>query len=137
MKTIKTYFPALVLILVVVATGILKAQPGTLQDDHFLKSLDLNQTEEKVAPLPFNTALIASEALFQKLEKEYFTNQPEEEVAPVPEAVQKMTYRIKLEKAWKLASTVEEEPQIDDLPPAVKQFMAAYQKKLMAVVVKK
>ena len=137
MKTIKTYFPLFVLGLLVAATGLLKAQPGISSTDHFLNLLDRNQPEEKTAPLPFNTAKIASEALFQKLEKEYFFHDNEEAVAPLPAGVQKMAYQVKLEKAWKLASVQEEEPQIDDLSPAVKQFMAAYRKTLMADAEKK
>ena len=137
MKTIKTYFPLFVLGLLVAATGLLKAQPGLQTEDTFLTLLDRNQPEERTAPLPFNTAKIASEALFQKLEKEYFFHEGEEMVAPLPVEVQKMDYRIKLEKAWKLASVQEEEPQIDDLSPAVKQFMASYRKTLMADAEKK
>ncbi len=137
MKTIKTYIPLFVLALLVTATGILKAQPGMQKEDAFLNALFLSQQDEKVAPLPFNTAKIASEALFQKLEKEYFSQDTEEEVAPLPAEVEKMAYRSRLEKAWKLASVMEEEPEINDLPSAVKKFMAAYQKKLMADVLKK
>jgi hypothetical protein len=137
MKTIKTYIPALIFAFVMAGWGILKAQPENHQDDIFLQRLFLNQPEEKVAPLPFNTAAIASEALFQKLEKEYFLNLPEEEVAPLPEAVKKTAYRLKMEKAWNLISVVEDEPEIDDLPPAVKQFMVDYQKKLLAQTAEK
>ncbi len=137
MKTIKTYIPLFVLGLLVAATGILRAQPGIQQEDTFLNTLDRNQPEDKVAPLPFNTAKMASEALFQKLEKEYFSNEKEETVAPLPVEVQKMVYRSKLEKAWKLASVQEEDPEINDLPPAVKKFMAAYLKSLIVEAGKK
>ena len=137
MKTIKTYFPLFVLGLLLASTGLLKAQPGISSEDTFLNLLDRNQPEEKTAPLPFNTEKIASEALFQKLEKEYFFHESEETAAPLPAEVQKMAYQVRLEKVWKLASVQEEEPQIDDLPSSVKQFMAAYQKKHIAMACKK
>ena len=136
MKTIRTYFPVFVFSLLIAGIGILKAQPVIHKDD-FLYRLFSEQPEEVVAPLPFNTATIASEVLFQKLETQYFSKEPEEQVAPLPAAVQKMTSEILLEQAWQKVSVVEDEPQIDDLPPAVKKFMAEYHKSLLAEAKKK
>ncbi len=136
MKTLKTYIPIFVFSLLIAGIGILKAQPVNHKDD-FLLRLFSEQSEETVAPLPFNTATITSEVLFQKLEKEYFSKDTEEETAPLPAAVQKMSAQMRLEQAWKKVSVVEDEPQIDDLPPAVKKFMAEYHKTLLAETKKK
>jgi len=129
MKTIKTYIPVIVFILFLAGTGILKAQPDNHQDSYF-NSLFLSEQEEEVAPLPFNTAAIASRALFQKIEKAYSSR--EEKVAPLPFNVEKLARKYRLVKAWKLASVQQEEPEINDLPPAVKKFMAMYRQKLVA-----
>ncbi|UBM62830.1 hypothetical protein LA303_02345 [Candidatus Sulfidibacterium hydrothermale] len=136
MKNIKTYFPGIILILLITATGILKAQPEDKSCDTFLQHIALQQQDEEVAPLPFNTAQIASAVFFQRIEKEDLS--AEEEISvPLPPEVKKMSSQIQLEEAWERASVVPDESEIDDLPPAVKQFMANFQKCLLAETRKK
>jgi len=132
MKKIKTYIPVLLVALIFTGIGILKAQQEDHQDK-YLNALFQNNEEESINDLPFNTAAIASEALFQKLEKNYFSKEKEEQVAPLPFDAHKMAEQYRFEKAQKKVFHLEEECEIDDLPPAVKKFMTEYQHTLLAV----
>ncbi len=130
MKTIKTYFPVL-LILLFTGTGILSAQPEKNQDKNLNPLIRVDE-KENLNDLSFNTTAIASEALFQKLEENYFSKENEEKVAPLPFNAKKIARQYRYEKLEKLVFQQEAEPEIDDLPPAVKKFMADYRQKPMA-----
>jgi len=136
MKKIKTYIPVIILAFMMTATGMIKAQPEDNNTKTFLEQLACRQQDEEVAPLPFNTAQIASEVLFQRLEKEYFSND-EEQVAPLPPEVTQVAYNNALKKAWALASVVPEEPEVNDFSPVVKKFMTNNQKTLLVQTRKK
>lgn len=130
MKTIKTYISALLVLLAFSGIDLLNAQPEKNQDT-FLDALVKNDEEENVNDLSFNTTAIAPEALFQKLEENYFSKEKEEKVAPLPFNAKKIAWQYRYEKLEKLVFQQEAEPEIDDLPPAVKKFMADYRQKLM------
>jgi hypothetical protein len=132
MKTIKTYIPIFLFILTFTGIGLLQAQPENLQEIYLTELFQKEGESQQVAPLPFNTAAIASEALFQKLVENHFSGEPEEQVAPLPFDTRKIAEQYRKEQKWKSVFIMGEEAQIDDLPPAVKKFMAEYSCSLLA-----
>jgi len=130
MKTIKTYFPALLMVLFM-GIGILSAQPERNQDE-YLKTLFRADEEQNVNDIPFNTAAIASEALFQKLVKNNFSHDEEERINDIPCNCLKIKDQRISQKVIKSIFTEKEEAYIDDIPSVVLKAMKGYQQKLLA-----
>jgi hypothetical protein len=129
MKTIKTYFPALLIILFM-GIGILSAQPEKTQDE-YLNTLFRADEEQNVNDIPFNTAAIASEALFQKLVKNNFSHDEEQRVNDISFNDLKIKDQKLSQKAVKSIFVEKEEAYINDIPPVILRAMKAYQQKLL------
>ncbi len=130
MKTIKTYFPIL-LVLFFAGTGILSAQPEKSQDKYLSTLLRANESEN-LNDIPLNTAAISSEALFQKLVKTTFSHDEEERVNDIPFSTLKITEQHLPQKVIKSVFEEKGEAYIDDIPPVILKAMKAYQQKLLA-----
>jgi hypothetical protein len=130
MKTIKTYFPVL-LILLFTGIGILSAQPEKNQDE-YLNSLFRVDEEENINDIPFNTTTIASEVLFQKLVKTTFSQEKEKRIDDIPFNTRKIAEQYLSPKVMKSIFKEKDEAYINDIPPAILKAMKKYQRKLLA-----
>ncbi len=131
MKTIKTYFPIL-LILLFTGISILSAQPEKNQDE-YLNTLIRVNGEENINDIPFNTAAIASEALFQKLVKTTFSHDEEKRINDIPFNTRKIAEQYILsQKVMKSIFKEKDEAYINDIPPVILKAMKKYQRKLLA-----
>ncbi len=135
MKIIKTYFPVL-LILLFTGVGILSAQPEKNQDE-YLNTLLRSDEEENVNDIPFNTAAIASEALFHKLVKTTFSREQEKRINDIPFNTREIAEQHLLQEKYKSIFKEKEEAYIDDIPPAILKGMKSYQQKLLTSTIKK
>ena len=127
MKTIKTYFPVLV-ILLFTGIGILSAQPEKNQDE-YLNTLFRADEEENVNDIPFNTTAIASEAMFQKLVKTTFSHNKEKRINDIPFNTRKIAEHHLSQKVIKSIFKEKDEAYINDIPPAILKAMKKYQQK--------
>ena len=130
MKTIKTYFPVL-LILLFTGIGILSAQPEENQDE-YLNTLARADEEKNLNDIPFNTTAIASEALFQKLVKTTFSHNEENRINDIPFNTRKIAEQYISQKVMKSIFKEKDEAYINDIPPAILKAMKKYQRKLLA-----
>lgn len=130
MKTIKTYFPAL-LVLLFMGIGILSAQPERNQDE-YLNTIFRTEEEQTVNDIPFNTADIASEALFQKLVKNDFSRDEEQSINDLPFGILEKAGQSSARKVNDSVFEEKDEAFVDDIPPVILQAMKTYQQKLLA-----
>jgi len=130
MKTIKAYFPVL-MVLLFTGIGILSAQPEKNQDK-YLNTLIRTDEGENLNDIPLSTPVVTSEALFQKLVKTTFSNDEEERVNDIPINIRKIAEQHLSQKAMNAVFVERDEAYIDDIPPVILKAMKAYQQKLFA-----
>jgi len=130
MKTIKTYFPVL-MVLLFMGIGILSAQPEKNQDKYF-NTLIRTDEGENLNDIPLSTTAVASETLFQKLVKTTFSNDEEERVNDIPFNIRKIAEEHLSQKAINSVFVEKDEAYINDIPPVILKAMKAYQQKLLA-----
>ncbi len=135
MKTIKTYFPVL-LILLFMGIGILSAQPEKNQDKYFNTFIRTDEGEN-LNDIPLSTTVDASETLFQKLVKTTFSNDEEERVNDIPFNIRKIAEQHLSQKVINSVFVEKDEAYINDIPPVILKAMKAYQQKLLASTIKK
>jgi hypothetical protein len=130
MKTIKTYFPVL-MVLLFMGIGILSAQPEKNKDKYF-STLIRTDEGENLNDISLSTTVVTSEALFQKLVKTTFSNNEEERVNDIPFNTWKIAEQHLSQKAINSVFVEKDEAYIDDIPPIILKAMKAYQQKLLA-----
>ncbi len=130
MKTIKTYFPIL-LVLLFTGIGILSAQPEKSQATYLNTHLRADE-DENLNDIPINATAITSETLFQKLVETTFSHDEEERVNDIPFNIRKIAKQHLSQKVIKSVFQEKEEAYIDDIPPVILKAMKAYQQKLLA-----
>ena len=130
MKTIKTYFPVL-LVLLFTGIGILSAQPEKNQGE-YLNSLFRADEKENINDIPLNTTAIASEILFKKLVKTTFSNYEEKRIADIPFNTREIAEQHLSQKVMKSIFKEEDEAYINDIPPVILKAMKKYQQKMLA-----
>ncbi len=130
MKTIKLYLPVF-LILLFTGIGIVGAQPEKNLDEHLNTILRADE-EQNVNDMPFNTANFASEAMFQKLVKNYFSKNDEKRIPDIPLKTLKNTSQQLSPKIMKSIFEEKDEAYINDIPPVILKAMKNFQLKLLA-----